>query len=461
VAIIEPSTGVGGSPKRILVVDDEKGFRTVLRAFVESLGYTCVEAESAGSALRLLKRTHFPIVISDIIMPEMDGLELLRIIKKTYSDVDVLIVTAYAGNYSPMKIVQEGASDFLAKPFGLDQLAARLYKIEMEKALRNKLYLKTITDTLTGLYNRGHCFEKLKGEIERARRQGYPISMIMLDVDGFKEFNDKYGHLRGDALLRTVARIIQFSVREHVDAVFRYGGDEFVVILPETDEETAAVIGSRIKKNFIDTAPANLTFSMGVAELEEGFDVETLINLADKRMYQEKLKAKGLGHLELQMGIEKDDHTVRCLSCGNRVHWTSSVCENCLNDPLRRTDSSQSQEIARTFFREVNPSFEDRRRSPRIRIRETILVRGGLEAMLHNISLGGAQIETRAPLSVGNALDIALPLEVNHPRFSGVIVYVQSLTEVQSLAGIRFSDISDQDSQVIKRFLDRHPAKKP
>ncbi len=309
--VIETSTGEEALKKKVLIVDDEQNFRSILRSLLESLGYSCAEAESGRSALKLMRKTRFPIVISDIIMPEMDGLELLRIIKKRYSDVDVLIVTAYQSNYSPMKIVQAGASDFLAKPFSLEQLGARLYKIEMEKTLRNKLYSKSITDELTDLYNRGYFYQKLKGETERAKRQGHPLSITMLDVDGFKEFNDRHGHLRGDALLRTVARVLRFSVREHVDSVFRYGGDEFAVILPESDERIALSIGSRIKKNFKEIAPDWLGLSMGVAEFQKDFDVEALVNLADERMYEEKSKSKGLGYTQLQVGIEKDNHTIR------------------------------------------------------------------------------------------------------------------------------------------------------
>ena len=453
--IIKSSADVDISDKRVLIVDDEQTFRGILRSFVESLGYVCAETASAQTALNLLKKTQFPIVISDIVMPEMDGLELLRAIKKRYSDVDVLIITGYRSEYSAMKIVQAGASDFLAKPFSLEQLGARLYKIEMEKRLRSKLYLKSITDELTGLYNRGYFYQKLKREAQRARRQGYPLSMIMLDVDGFKQFNDRYGHIQGDALLKTVGRVIQFSVREHVDSVFRYGGDEFAVILPEADEMTALLIGGRIKGNLCDAAPSGITLSLGAAELRGDIDVEAFVNVADKRMYEEKSKSKGVAYPLLGVARRDDHHTIRCLNCGYRVHWTSTVCENCLADPLKRTDSEKSREIARTLFKEMHPSLDDRRRSPRIRVRQT-MVSERLQATINNVSLGGAQIRTAESLAVGKTLRIALPLEGGDLRLKGVVVYVQSAGETGSLAGIRFSDISDEESQSLKRFLDLH-----
>lgn len=451
--IIEPGTREEILQKRVLIVDDEDMFRVMLRSFVQSLGYVCVEAESARAALELLKKTNFPIVISDIVMPGMDGLELLRIIKKKYADTDVLIITAFDNNYSPMKVVQAGASDFLAKPFNLDQLGARIHKIEMERVLRKKLYFRAITDELTDLYNRRYFYQKLKRETERAKRQGHPLSIIMLDVDQFKAFNDRYGHLEGDALLRTVAGVLQFSVRQHVDSVFRYGGDEFVVILPEADETIAAVIGNRIKKKFVETAPGKVGLSLGIAEFEDQLDVETFINLADKKLYKEKSKSKGPRDADLE--TEKESHTIRCLNCGNPVHWASTTCDQCLGDPLRKTDSKKSDEIASTFLRKGSPTFEDRRESPRIRIRKNI-VHDSLNATIHNISWGGVQIKTEASLSVGSMLNIDVPLEGDETKLGGVVVYVQSLPEGGALAGIRFSEISREDSRLLNLFLDHH-----
>jgi diguanylate cyclase (GGDEF)-like protein len=432
----------------------------MLRSFVESLGYVCVDSASAQTALDLLKKTQFPIVISDIVMPEMDGIKLLREIKKRYSDVDVLIITGYRSEYSAMKIVQAGASDFLAKPFSLEQLGARLYKIEMEKRLRSKLYMKSITDELTGLYNRGYFYQKLKREAQRARRQGYPLSIIILDVDGFKQFNDRYGHLQGDALLKTVGRVAQFSVREHVDSVFRYGGDEFAVILPEADEATALLIGGRIQSNFDDAFPSGLTVSLGAVELREDLDVEALVNEADRRMYEAKSKSKGTEYPLLEMAEREDRHYIRCLNCGCRVHWTSTVCGNCLSDPLRRSDSEKSREIARTLFKEIHPSLDDRRRSPRIRIRKPMMDER-LQATITNVSLGGAQISTETSLTLGKTLRVALPLEGEDLQLSGVVVYVQSTGESGSVAGIQFSEISDDQSQRLKSFLDLHSLTTP
>jgi diguanylate cyclase (GGDEF)-like protein len=452
VAITETSAGEQSDQKRVLIVDDEEVFRGVLRSFVESLGYACVEADCAHAALEELKKIHFPIVISDIVMPKRNGLELLRAIKKRYSDVDVLIVSAYGDDFSPMKIVESGASDFLAKPFNLEQLAARLHKIEMEKILRKKLYIKSITDDLTGLYNRGYFYQQLRREAERARRQRHPLSIIMLDVDGFKTFNDRYGHLKGDTLLKMMARILQSSVREHVDCIFRYGGDEFVVILPEAEETAALFIGNRIKGNFTDNAPAGLTLSVGVAQFRDGFDRETFVNLADKRMYEDKAKSKGLEPAQLLIGVEGDDHHIRCLNCGRLVHWTASLCDGCLADPLKRSDSDKSREIARAFLTDLGESLEDRRRAPRIRISKTITNHEQIAAVC-NISRGGLQIKTEDRHPVGKKLEIALPLDDTRLIVGGVVVYAKRSRNGGFLAGVRFSKMPDEDARLLQRFL--------
>jgi two-component system cell cycle response regulator len=293
--VLNAPEGKEGHPKRILLVDDECGLRQTLRDFVESLGYFCAEADSGRRALELLRRTYFPIVISDIVMPEMDGLELLHLIKKKHPGVDVLMITGYGDKYSPAEIVQAGASDFLEKPFSLEQLGARLSKIEREKILRETLFISAITDELTGLYNRRHFYRNLRREIQRANRQGHPFCLIMLDVDGFKEFNDRHGHLKGDALLKTVARVLRLSLRENVDSAFRYGGDEFVLILADADTNTAHSIGNRVRTNLRVNTEDGVSLSMGIVQFRQGLNMETLVQLADERMYQDKQRRKQLG----------------------------------------------------------------------------------------------------------------------------------------------------------------------
>lgn len=449
----------GHPPKRILLVEDEKAFRETLRAFAESLGYFCAEADSGPKALELLRKTHFPIVIADIVMSEMDGVELLHLIKKGNSDVDILIITGYHGKYSPLKIIQAGASDFLEKPFTVEQLAARLSRIEKERTLRERLYVSAITDELTGLYNRRHFFCKLKKETQRAKRQRHPLSLIMFDLNGFKRFNDQYGHLKGDTLLKRLARVLRLSIREDVDSAFSYGGDEFVVILPDAKADKAHSIGSRIKTNFEGTARAEVTLSMGVVEFHKDFDMETFVHLADERMYENKRCSKELRQVHPEVDRGEDKQYICCLTCGSLVYRASPVCGNCMADPRKKTASEKGKNIARQSLRESIYPANDRRKSPRVPMRKTFLS-DGFQATIHNISQGGVQLRTKTSLPVGKQVKLAFHLDNGIGRFVGSAVYCQPLSDGNLLVGVRFAQIFHHGSLLLNRFLDPYLAQK-
>jgi diguanylate cyclase (GGDEF)-like protein len=334
----------------------------------------------------------------------------------------------------------------------MEELEAKLYKIEKEKELKNRLYSSSITDELTGLHNRRHFYQKLNREIEGAVRQGYPLSIIMFDLNGFKQFNDRYGHLKGDALLETVAKVLRLSLRDDVDSGFRYGGDEFVVILPGVDGKTAQSIGNRIKTKFKKTAPGGLTLSMGVAEYENDFDAEGFVHIVDERMYKEKKESKVLGESQLEVDLGKDNYYIHCLNCRHLVHWAASICENCLADPRRKPPSERRRNVGDTPLSvSLHPS-NDRRKSPRVKMTKTFM-HDGLQATIQNISREGIQIRTKTALAVGDALTIALALERGIVRFGGTVVYLKSLADGQSLAGLRFLDLSAEDARVLDGFL--------
>jgi diguanylate cyclase (GGDEF)-like protein len=146
----------------------------------------------------------------------------------------------------------------------------------------------SMRDSLTGLYNQGCFFDRLEQEIERARRQRHPLGLLLFDVDQFKSYNDSRGHLEGDRVLRTVGRIITQSTREHVDVGFRYGGDEFTVILPEAGADQACPIAERIRKSFLNHGFDQLSLSIGMAEFDEGNSARTFVHRADAAMYEAK-----------------------------------------------------------------------------------------------------------------------------------------------------------------------------
>ena len=160
--------------------------------------------------------------------------------------------------------------------------------ITEQKRLELELKEMTIRDGLTGLYNLRHFYDRLEAEIERAKRQEHPLSLLLLDIDGFKTYNDAHGHLEGDRVLREVGKVIGDSTREHVDLGFRYGGDEFTVILPEAPEETALVIAQRIRETFESKRFDLLTLSIGLMNYSEAYTARAFIQFTDSMMYDAK-----------------------------------------------------------------------------------------------------------------------------------------------------------------------------
>jgi len=160
--------------------------------------------------------------------------------------------------------------------------------ITEQKRLQEELKEMTIRDGLTGLYNVRYFYERLETEAERARRQEHTLSMLLIDVDQFKTYNDAHGHLEGDKVLQAVASVINECTREHVDMGFRYGGDEFTVILTEAREEQALTIANRILETFEAKRFDLLTLSIGLMTYEKNYNVETLIKFTDSMMYDAK-----------------------------------------------------------------------------------------------------------------------------------------------------------------------------
>lgn len=160
--------------------------------------------------------------------------------------------------------------------------------ITTQKKLESQLTEMSIKDGLTDLYNQRYFYERLESEIERAKRQRYPLSLILFDIDQFKTYNDCYGHLEGDKVLKAVGQIVRQCTREHVDIGCRYGGDEFTVILPETDEAQALLVADRIRATFASKKFDNLTISIGVITYKEKFSTRAFIRFADNCMYDAK-----------------------------------------------------------------------------------------------------------------------------------------------------------------------------
>jgi len=285
----------------ILIVDDDAAIRESMDEFVGMAGFRSSTAASAEDALEMLDHDYFDVVITDIMLPGMDGLELTDRIKKKH-EIDVIVMTGYSGDYSYEEAISKGASDFVFKPVRFEELLLRLKRVLKERRLTQertqmleKLKRLSITDGLTKLYNSRYFYNQLKIEIDRTERYQRPLSLLLLDIDKFKDYNDTYGHLEGDQVLIRLGQVIRSCLRK-MDSAYRYGGEEFTVILPETEGDEAATVAERIRtavemERFTpvkDGDPVSITISIGVTEYNRKEEVALFVQRADKAMYQSK-----------------------------------------------------------------------------------------------------------------------------------------------------------------------------
>ncbi|AQV03104.1 diguanylate cyclase response regulator [Desulfococcus multivorans] len=298
---------------KVLIVDDDDMIRALMNDFMKTLGYQCYTASSGLEALRILEENPVDVVITDIIMPGMDGLELTRKIKEKY-DYEIIVMTGFSGAYSYEEVIQKGASDFVFKPVRYEELHLRLQRVLRERSMREKLQQLAITDDLTRLFNSRHFYRRLSEEMDRAVRYHHPLALLMLDIDYFKAYNDTHGHLEGNTVLTRLGHIIRSGLRR-LDSAYRYGGEEFTVILPETDGPGACHVARRLSdaiagERFYPAAgkAVGITVSIGIAEYRPDEKMEVFIKRADVAMYASKQKGRNcITFLE----TDPDDTAVR------------------------------------------------------------------------------------------------------------------------------------------------------
>ncbi len=278
------------SIESILVVDDDKQSRETLKEFLSYLGLSIRGTANGSNALKLLEEKEYTFVITDMKMPGISGLELIKTVSDDFHDVSIIAMTGYSAEYKYVEVINSGASDFINKPFDLEELEAKIRRIITERNLKKELSRLSITDSLTELFNQRHFYTRLIDEITRAERQKNSLALILIDLDDFKQYNDTYGHLAGDEALRALGQTINKFVRESVDSGYRYGGDEFAIILIDADLDIAKVIGERIHNFYKENE--NLTISLGYAKFSEGMSAEKFVAKADKDLYVVKSSLK-------------------------------------------------------------------------------------------------------------------------------------------------------------------------
>jgi len=307
---------------RILVVDDEPSLRIILSQVLADDGHEVTVASNGEEALELFRQQPFPLVFTDIVMGQMNGLELLRQIKELAPDTQVIIITSHASLDTAITALRSGAYDYLVKPFEELEVISnvafraidRLRLVEENSRLLGQLTEKNdqllaanmalkelaVRDGLTGLYNHRYFQEALTVEVLRCRRHSRGFSILFLDVDNFKHYNDTNGHPEGDRALRSIGEMIGKHLRAS-DILARYGGEEFVAILPESSLDVACNLGERIRQMIEDhpfpgeasQPQGKLTISLGVATYrDDGEDGSSLMETADRRLYLAKSQGR-------------------------------------------------------------------------------------------------------------------------------------------------------------------------
>ena len=286
------------------MVDDTRAALDHVVSLLLARGFDAEGADGGAAALKRVKAERFDLVICDVVMPGVGGLELLRLLKERPADDDFLpvMLTSVKGDVeSKVQGLRLGADDYLPKPFDDEELVARAEALLRIKRLQDDVREKkrdlerlSVTDGLTGLYNHRWLQGRLKEEFRRAQRYGDPLALILLDLDHFKQVNDKHGHLVGDQVLRELAEVLQRSVRE-TDLVARYGGEEFVVLLPRTAVSGALTVAERIRAEtgafaFAGERALRCTTSSGIAAIpsRQVTSAELLLRFADEALYRAK-----------------------------------------------------------------------------------------------------------------------------------------------------------------------------
>lgn len=282
----------------ILIVDDDRPVREALSVIVSSLGHHSLTAANGLEAVEILKKTVCDIVLCDLMMPQMDGMALLKHILTHHFNTDVIIATGHSNIIRYADVIRAGAIDFIKKPIDQAELEAKLARALRERRLMRKLETLSMSDGLTSLLNRRAYDQRFPDEVERAHRQGYPLFLALIDVDDFKMYNDTHGHGEGDKILINLGTTLHEVTRNSVDLCFRLGGDEFAVLLPQTTAAQAKEIIERVMSKFSTGTTNQTTLSIGIVACERNDkldlddDVQQMQIRADKAMYDAKSSGK-------------------------------------------------------------------------------------------------------------------------------------------------------------------------
>ncbi len=286
---------MGDKFNMLVVEDDENTFKILSEAFDDST-YKLWRVSTGREALKLIKEIYFIGIISELHIADIDIIEFINKIRKIDSRINVIILTAYSFADSAVKALKAGAYAYLLKPLNVEEL-----KLILRRSIENtclliqvgkKKYYQDISilDGLTSVYNHRHFHEILEWQVNHMKRFPQAFSLFIIDIDNFKKYNDTYGHVDGDKVLHDVAQLFVTLTRD-TDMVFRYGGEEFAIIMPQTPNQQAQLIGQRLVDGI--KKQSSVTISVGLSTFPDDAHVkEDLVTRADKALYRAKRMGK-------------------------------------------------------------------------------------------------------------------------------------------------------------------------
>ena len=298
---------VANRGRRVLIVEDSRSQRAYCERILKVQNLDLLTAADGMEALEILEKETVHLVLSDYEMPRMDGLALLRQIRKKKAMMELPFIAVSAAEESDIvaTFLKHGANDYLKKPFGKEELICRLNNTLDALDMLDRIKAHAIVDPLTSLKNRRYLHEIAPKMLATARRHtDQSLAVAVFDIDFFKRVNDTYGHLVGDIVLKTVARALDEQIRAS-DVAIRFGGEEFVILMPNTDAKRAFIVAEKLRRRVetlrIDVPgerPLRVSVSAGVAQYREGMDLEALLKQADRALY--RAKASGRNRVEIE-----------------------------------------------------------------------------------------------------------------------------------------------------------------
>ncbi len=278
---------------KIAVCDDSKMDRYIMERIFTMAGISNVEYYESGDEL-LASDKDYDIYLIDMVLKDMIGNYVIMKLREKGSEAVIIAISGVAHYKTISNTLNIGANDYIAKPFNNELLLSRIKTNAKNYILLNEVKQLAITDVLTSLYNRRHTMERLEDEIEKSKRYENPLSVMMIDVDHFKRINDEFGHLSGDVVLKKIAESITKTLRDF-DIVGRFGGEEFLVVLPNTSIDDAFSAAERIRKNVesLKLSKKDITVSVSIGVCQwSGDELKNLLSEADRLLYSAKTNGR-------------------------------------------------------------------------------------------------------------------------------------------------------------------------